>query len=389
MGRSKDRGTRTPAMASASLLAAALLASALASSCSYSDQFADYRDEGINFIAARDFSPANIDLTDIGFETPALWTWAWRGSVDSTYDYMTFTDQGTVGASAVSGLASTAEYYRLELDDLVTNGNFEAFADEAALLASGDWTESDAARMEIGPTSIHDNSINLSFGSSAQWVAFDLSSLNGLVAGNDYPFTLIMNSASVLSVGYQVAAAFPGGTPNTLDRITAQLQSGDTEKIYFYSNNVGTAVLDDLRAYRYDLVDVSNLRLRLRPSDTSPILADGFYEFTLWVRKPADARFSSETGALANLASRYVTLRMSNLREGQGVAGGRFSVNGDGQWHQIVLRQDLNFEGIAEGTETAIELAIFPFDAQSSDPGPEPGAVEIAQPELHFYLDGY
>jgi hypothetical protein len=44
-----------------------------------------------------------------------------------------------------------------------------------------------------------------------------------------------------------------------------------------------------------------------------------------------------------------------------------------------------NFTLDSAATTAEVELGIMPFDFNR----PEPGVVEIAAPELHFYLNGY
>ncbi len=163
-----------------------------------------------------------------------------------------------------------------------------------------------------------------------------------------------------------------GGTGNPQDILLG----------YKYSFNM---TVDDLRFVRSDITPC--LRLRLRSPDTTPVLVNGYYELTLWIRKPADLAFVTEDAAANPYAAGTVTLKMTDLLGGKGGTYQTYPVGSD--WKQAVLRQNAggNFDRIngASQSAAAVELAIYPCDSAS----PQPGTVEIAQPELHIYVNNY
>jgi len=388
-------GGRALAVAAFGVLALCALALA---SCNWVDPFEGYYDPTVNFIAASGLD--RTDLTTAGFESPASWTWAWRGEPDAQagtgFDYMRLEDGGTVSApEAQEGLPSGTPWYRLTLVNLVSDGDFEGgYAIDPAV-----WRMTNASSFFIEDTSaIHGYSATISAGPS-EYVHFALNSLKDSAGASPHDYRLSANSAhSNNDCRYQIGSFL--GNPAQSDGLPAFQDGGITLLISDILNSEGKALIigrdspstitiDDLRANRTDMT--SRLRLRLRSQDTSPKLTNGYYEFSLWIRKPALMEFARAPNANApspedDYAAESVSLYMTNQTNGQGSDQQEWAVPDDAAWHRLVLRQDMNFTGLnIDSAEALIELAIAPF----SDANPEPGAIDIAQPELRFYLNGY
>jgi hypothetical protein len=402
--RVPTRGGRAGALLCASLCAAALLSSCDVIKSWFVDEFADYRDSDTNFIAAEGLDKQ--DLTTAGYETPAVWTWAWRNDdhADDTsgYTYMTLVSNGTAG-SGYSGLASTAPVYRLTLRNLVADGDFENGVPSAwGTIGSGA-----TAAIDTSATMIHASGQScLVTTVSDGGVSFALSTLRDFDGSTNYGYTWTFYNKNA---SYYYLQTTSGGTflsykDATVDLVNETalssprilLNAGESSAqilLFGRSGTPGSFEADDVRVVRSDIKDHSCVRLLLRPSDTSPTLTRGYFDFTVWVRKPSGYYFPSDDAAAAPSANDYtyaaskVTLWMGSPSGSDGSCSVTASVASSG-WTQISLRQNANgnFADLdPTSADPQVELQIYPFDMES----PEPGAVEIAQPELHFYLDGY
>ena len=396
MTRFKARMLRVAAVLGASLCAAALLSSCDVIKSWFVDEFADYRDSGQNFIAAEGFDKQ--DLTTAGYLSNASWTWAWRGATDADdaatphYDYMTLAQNGTVGASAVSGLSSSANVYRLELVNLITEGDFEG-ASTTGWSANGS-----TLGIVVSPSAMHagtGHALNIDNLAGAT-VYYSFSSLLDRAAGvtADHSYMLAMNTANATSFAYQVATSgsFLISDARGLDlsgefTLPVAKASMGNQRLYIGSSQHSAVVLDDVRAARTDITNC--LRLRLRPTDTIPTLTRGYYEFTVWARKPPSGyTFATENAAADPYATSAVTLWMGSPSGSDGSCSAVSSI-ASSSWTQLRLRQAAggNFQALdPTSADAQMELQIYPFDINRF---PEPGAVELAQPELHFYLNGY
>jgi hypothetical protein len=159
--------------------------------------------------------------------------------------------------------------------------------------------------------------------------------------------------------------------------------------------NINKFSFDDVLAVRSDVpLWKWSLVLRLGLDDTYPSLVPGYYEFSLWVEKPAGYLFSTEAGRgdNTNYASRFITLRMiqTDGTVRQTVAEESFDLTAlAAGWNKVALRMPSgsNFSFPETASGQVIELSISTLHVDQNKV--EPGAILIARPSLNFYLNGY
>jgi hypothetical protein len=358
------------------------------------DSFAGYRDSTVDLIAAHPLS--SQDLSSAGYQSNASWTWAWRGSMDAgTFDYMTLTPIGTVGSGAPAGLAAGATAYRVELVNLYPSGDFESVVGTPP---SPPWAASAGTPFSVatGPGGINGSqALAISTNANAN-VSFDVSK------ASDQPGTSI-HQYDILFEGKAGSFAYMSGVAADYSKASAlvilptsamavripqlSLPVGSSWYLFFGSTSPLVFTMDDLRLIRSDIGSSYRLRLLLLPTDTTPTLRSGYYEFTVWVRKATGRYFVTESSATQPYAASSVTLSMKTLQPNPSGPETAFAVEAVGAWTQLSLKMDpgANFTLDSASTAAVVELSIAPFDFNQ----PSPGQVEIADPQLHFYLNNY
>jgi hypothetical protein len=244
-------------------------------------------------------------------------------------------------------------------------------------------------------------------------VQFSLSALQDASSVNEHSYTWI---AHVSSTGFLFQLAtfkhniitansisptlFELSSPvRTWRDSLSSVQGGQNLALALGGYPPSDIVIDDIQVYRSDINN--SLRLRLKPKDTYPRLRNGTYEFTLWVKRPPNRRYYSDLNEGYEYTPKTITLRM----EPTGSSGTYFPFPIDGTpytnapggvtgiadagagWVKLVLRHERNgtfmineYSDIPE-----LEISITPYDSAR----PSPGAIDIAQPELHFYYNNY
>ncbi len=398
-----------------------MVAAAGFSSCS-SDVFASYRNSGQDFILGKGLSPGNVDLGLANYENPGLWTWSWRGSSDaSTFNYMDLISQGTVGTTATSGpstLSASSEVYLLRLNNLIANGDFET-------ALTGDWSADvgpPTASITAGPAGkIHglDSLIMaMAANSSVRYRLQALADVPTSTSAHGYKWAMFLGSAdfhyslqdwgtaflpgNVIVANQQVQAGAADFIilPGLLDSLSLY---NTTSALTFGSNGPEGATIDDVRVLRKDITGYA-LRLLLRPTDTSPSLVIGQYEFSVWVKKSPLSAYITNTAGKNPYAAMKVTLSMNEIAPMPSVQiqqafdvtpGGGTGNDASSGWTRLVLRMrsGINFiesvsGSFASRTVPVLELGISPTDSTSLL-DIDSGEILIAQPELRFYLNGY
>jgi len=412
---------RTSKAATAAALAPLLILGA--ASCNIADPFEGYRDSAKNLIAASGLGSS--DLSAAGHASSGVWTWAWRGATDADdaaggFDYMTLTPVGAVGAGGAAvpeGLDPAATAYRLELVNLMPNGDFEG-------AVGGEWAATPAADtntyfniVSTGGQEINGKSLYVKVTARpGDNVRFNLGTLadgTASVALHTYAWLSIVNTSPVIT--YKLAP-FDDVTDTENQLISPNLDQFGSNKVFkvlfneqllgsdrmalaFGLGNTSDFTLDDVRVVRSDIEN--RLRLLLKPIDTSPSLVRGYYEFSIWARKPGDAAFVTDAGTAEPYAARSLTVRMLQLSPDQSSAEHSYPLDGRADspdwggtvydassgWVKLVLRlaEGGNFVFDPRSAEPVLELSLAPYDYAQA----EPGVVEIAQPELRFFLNGY
>ncbi|HUX39866.1 MAG TPA: hypothetical protein VMV83_01770 [Rectinemataceae bacterium] len=370
------------------------------------DPWAGYYDTTENYIGGSGLSEATIDRTTLGFQTPGKWTWAWRGDSDASdtsgYNYMNL---GLNSAISPPGSAPSASVYDLELYNLYPGnaGDFESSGNLPANWSLVDGpTPSTWVEQTLG-LQIHGNrSIKISTDTNG-YAAFALNTIADQspspTVQHIYSWRFYLGSGSTYV--YQIGPTFKT-TDLSATTVTEKsdvriadisLDAASNANLIFGGSSPLTFTMDDVRIIRQDIDGDFGIRLLLRPSDATHILRSGYYEFTLWVKKPSGDYFVWEDPAKMTYAASRVTLAM--LPQGQTKGTGAqqvFPIDGNpydagAGWVQLTLRMKDgdNFFFDSSSTNPVMELAIFPFDTGNRDPG----LVEIADPQLHYYKDGY
>jgi len=373
------------------------------------DPWAGYYDSTENFIAAHGFDQQ--DLTTAGYQSNAKWTWAWRGDPDASYgtgfDYMTFAQNTT--ATPPASLPATTPVYDLQLVNLYPLGGGDF---EGATTPLAGWTvgsASSSVTTVTGVAAIHGESIDVATAGNDS-VSFNL----GSIFDQSYPVTIphTYNWRFYLSAGStyaaEVASVFDPTSPASTLAPTVD-STGDvsilditvntpTPSLWFGNTSPLSFTMDDVRIFRSDINSDWRLRLLLRPADAVQTLRSGYYEFTVWVKKPTNYYFLSVDPSPKNpYAASNVTLEMLSILEGKDIRhvypidgtpdpiGG--STYDSTNWVLLSLRMqsDSNFNLDSNATSPVVELAVYPFDWEH----PDTGTVEIADPELHYFKDGY
>jgi hypothetical protein len=373
---------------------------ALVTTCDFPPTFgAEYKDSSTNFIEALPLS-SPPDASDFGVTVPpdialdalATWDWAWRAQTGNTYPYMNFVDQGSG-----TGPGGTGNAWFLETVNLAVNPAF------AGALTTG-WGASGATLNGTGV--IHNNALFANCANDNQYIYIDRNSfIDPLDATTGHTYSLAMNASGIVGLEYLESliaeysslGLYSTGWNGTGPYYTSlsSITSTSTRVVAF--NNSNTAFLfDDISAIRTD-IDARKwaLVLRLGLEDTEPSLVPGTYEFSVYVKRPPTHTFNTDAsrGDNVNYAARFVTLRLTQIAGGStpltvAVQNYEISALADpDSWNLLTLRMPSgsNFTFPESTTGGAIELSISPIDPSR----PEAGAVLIANPSLHFYIDGY
>ncbi|MBL8965723.1 MAG: hypothetical protein JNG85_01870 [Spirochaetaceae bacterium] len=365
---------------------------ALLGGCDVVDPFAGYRDSGVNFIAGQPLAapPLATDATNLGGS--GFWDFAWRDPAVTTYDYM------TLASSAELGPTGALDAWELTLANLALNGDFESFGVGAT---PAPWSYGGGAGLYSATVqtagAIHNKSLELNIDTNT-WAGFAIDELMldyGQPGSKFYRYNF--NAKGPANVKYGLSPDTNLGPllnlPGDMFLATSWGPiSGATYRLAFgnAASSVNSFFIDDLRAIRSDL-ETSNysLRLRLRKSDASPALSAGFYGFTLYVKKPSTAKYSTEARTNEALAAQYITIFVRQL-SAQGTVLAtpiKMTFPVTATWQQVTA-SGVNFDIFhADPSAAVMEIRIAPFDYIHN--APDPGSVIIARPELHFYLNGY
>ena len=373
--------------------AVAVMAGVLFSSCdlfTYKRPFADayYED---NFIANIGFDKFVGDSTTVPTaEVTGSWDFAYRYDEDGwsadPVQYMSLAHAAPIGDpkriasgyGSADGLSPNAEVYRLEMANLITDGDFEGsagtWATEPATgsLASTSYPSSSPINNKSMYLSLYNDSNYLTYTptiSSAQVIAgkkyqldFKWSSSEGAPTGNE----IVMNSKLI---------TFNTGTARA-DGFTAEVSNIVT----FKTPDQWSCNIDDVTVRK---VGGQRLRLLLKKNETTPSLEDFLYKFTFWVHP--------DNLANPNKSPYHLDQFDATMRSVDNASS--FSTNSDGGkysysasatgWQKMTVYIDKgNLQIVPGATGAVMELGIELDSAL-------PGRILIAQPELRAYPDGY
>lgn len=405
-GSTSNAAVRVSAAALAASLAASIAATI--ASCDLPPTFGDeYYDATANFVAARAFAAPSA-TADSGGSTAlggsGAWDWAWRGQTGNSYEYMTFTADGTAGTpvtDADSGfaLASDEPAWRLSLENLAGNPYFEGGSSDG-------WESIGSAgtAIRVGASAARHGDYLELVSPAPDWAGFDPSFagfiLDGAAVGEFRMAFYAPQAGTKYLVDSLIGVSFsdPKSVIEVDDNKRAlepfSIADADTRGMFAPSSGSQTLEVDDVRIVRHDLKELSSLRLYLAPADTSPSLVPGRYEFSIWVRRPPDALSYADAGRAADPEAEFAATRVTLVMRQVGFIdeayapyyfAESFDVGDD--WTRLALRMGSgNLARFDEASgEPVLELAVYPFDPIDMDAG----SIQIAAPNLRFFVDGY
>ncbi len=337
-------------------------------SCPTGDYFSDI--EGINLLSVDEqaFTGWEIDY----------------GSDDVTFEYMTFTE------SAQAGPSTGDTVYRMEIVNLVPNGDFKSDT-----LGPG-WNP-------IGGATgiINNETLEYALDSNAHRVDYDLSNAaDGLVSEASYIIRFQLKSTSAgsayfeyrnpprkwtldnpsTSLIYNFPTAFPDGTdatftPNeTTDIFTiGTTQTGGT--MYGY--------IDNLRVARTDINSYITLNVP-KSNMTRTDLPSGEYRFTVYVKDDPDVTPTTVNRMPASAVSLFLLSAADAL-----VSGGSYaSFEAADDWSDWTALSVTGHIQVDNDAETALRLRITPTDISRGSYGRDVGSLLISSPVLEYSSDG-
>ena len=362
------------------------------STCDLPPSFGDeYFDSSINYIRYFPLaapSPTADSLGNTDPDTSGAWDWAWRGIMGNNFDYMKLELQDSLEEPGPTG---TEEVWRLELVNLFRNGTFETG------LTAGDISLSlglSTATIELFPLGnpIHGNGLLIESIDSNGLVGFSMPDLLIDPADDNYSYFMRLVLSPAKPFDYTVGSVKSTATPagNSLF-ITDSLSGFGTGNFSFGPQIINPTYIDEFRVVRGDKKDSMYLRLLLLPQETSPSLVPGYYEFSVWVKRPLNSHFFDDhtnrnSSPDAPYALPSVTLGIRQLISYDALGGGAevFPVSSSWTKWSYRLPTGSNIQRFDEASEEAvIEVYIIPGD----NTAPDAGAILIAEPSLNFYIN--
>jgi len=328
--------------------------------------------EGVNLIANRGFDSAD-------------WT-PDQGTVYMTYEAVT-------GVALPSGVTGAA-VYRLEINNLVADGEFETYPSGSPPPVGAGWSVTGAATALVSGTEVSSGQslfFDVPSTAAADSFAFDLEAMiDGYPANSNYilrfvfvptqtnfcwfyfpthPGDLHIASVDTLSIPYDF--------PDAFEDITSEFTSNDTGDIFLITGRTAAGYIDDFRIARTDIP----LRLRINltwadPSRPDTPLVSGWYKFSLWVRSDPDAASTPNS-----FAGDTVTIGIENALSVVSSVSSLPLVDG---WAQISIVLFVQINEPDDHGAYVLELSVTPTDianAQSRDVG----SILITAPVLELF----
>jgi len=311
-----------------------------------------------------------------------MWDFAYRYLDWDGFPYMRLTDslsQANAIGSVPSGLSPTASVYRLELMNLIEDGDFES--DETA-----NWSAFTGTT-----TCVWDSSGAVLSGSGSMELSAQLSSTRSfstaLITSPSTPAISVTKNYKAFfeyKTGTGSFTAEVGGTTTPAlsgENISAPAFRGTgTPPVFTFAPPTGSS-FDTLFVdnFRVTIDAEKKLRLLLTPTETDPDLEWGVYSFSIWVHSdndviPADSspyQIDKFTVSLAPGTTGTLS-QESSLGTYSPSAG----------WQKLTATLKPGSLMFANGSATSVIELILDFNEAM------PGQVLLAQPELRFYPDG-
>jgi len=245
-----------------------------------------------------------------------LWDFAYRYLDWDGYPYMTLDAMSGIdpawatpassgfvaaGETVPAELSSSASVFRLELKNLIGGGDFEGFADTAALNASGQWSTPSSNLLPCSADLLNTGGIDHNS------VLVTIPGLNNPIIYTINPIAAQFTTGSRYILDFRWAAngnSYPPGDNNkicingssglvsfnaTSNHAIGEFIAGATNRIVFESSS-WECTIDDITVKK-----IGNLQLRLllHKDSTTPSLKDFLYKFSFWIH--ADTSVGAST----------------------------------------------------------------------------------------------
>jgi len=358
--------------------------------CSISADFSDI--QGVNLITSR-------DLDDIDTVTLLpLWQ---REIADNTY--MIF-DDITVGYSGpTAGLPdAAAPIFRMEIPNLVTNGDFEG--------GLAGWTANGSASMSTAAGIIDGNCLQFQHSSSnLDYLELNLAGLPAVDALYSIRFDLKMSIAmeNMLFEYDNGTATTVVWTPDLSEFTTAEIISfpvGDVGSIPAFTSAAGgvfhiglpsqsnsgqQGYLDNLRITRIDQSNTVYLEVPYSDAVRPDLLSGGIYTFSIYVKQeePADVTPATERYPAESLTLGINPPPSAAYPANPSYSGRTVDISGvtDSTWVKVSVSeswsQKVQVDAPADGTDPVLILTMTPTDSNGNGTNIA-GSLLVSTPSL-------
>ena len=372
-------------------------------SCNLIKDFDEYT--GVDLIAGKSFTSED-----------------WQADRAESY-YLNFEPVTAEEAGTTQGLPSGAEIYRLEIPNLVPNGDFEETNPGEA---PAGWVLSESTNninqvIDSGNYLINNNTLRFDIDNSkTNRIDYNLRSdttglLDGFIEESSYLVRFDIRSTSETIFEYNNNSktftlwSFEKGEDLSVRVFPLEIMdsqfTAQSGQAHFFS--IGTfekheqkpqeGYIDNFRITRTDINQYIRLSVPVTDSEGNRLeLLDGIYRFSVYIKEDP-----THTKASATAPNRFpangVSLLMS-VKSGDTVLKTTvpevFSPDDEGAdwsvWSQISMTAFIQFDLPGAGTieEQMLELAITPTDTSAGGAGKDVGSILIAAPSLEFLPDG-
>ncbi|HKL86858.1 MAG TPA: hypothetical protein VJ861_11050 [Treponemataceae bacterium] len=327
-----------------------------------------------------------------------LWDFAWRYehylAEETPYPYMTLSEVADAGYETVGGtgftgsipqgLLATSQVFRLVLENLVSDGDFEGVTPLANWNSNLDTT---AFAVFEGSGSISRNSLQIDISNTGEFAKYSINLLDSTVDNTNYNLVFKWNASELAPIARDKVAYV-----NDRESSAVSFSNKNLELVTFLSktSNVLTfeyqsgfsVIIDDLSLKRS--LSKPKLRLRLSPGDTEPALMNMLYRFSVWVCADPLASLEKSPYHLSGFTLNIEQLQTNEI-DSMTIAAGVYNYNPSfSGWRKITawVSDGGNPQFPEDSLTPVLELVISLADSL-------PGRVLLAQPELRAYPDGY
>jgi len=334
------------------------------SSCPMGTSFSDL--EGINLLST---------------DEQAFTGWVIDYSKTVSYDYLTFEN------SAEAGPAGAPSVHRMEIVNLVPNGDFF----DGSTLA--DWVPTGAAPSISGGRLIY----NIATGDS---IVYNIGTeiFDSLISDGIYNIRFNFISNTTGSSGFQYSSpvtAWPLSVTNTSliyqfpEDFSSDADNSFTPHLTTNEFQIGTGEtmsgsLDNFRIARTDIESCIFINIPVTSVDR-PDLVSGTYRFTVYVKNDPGA---TTTPVQNRMPASSVCLGIYSSENASVSSKNEVSYGASSAWLDWTPYSVTGHIQIDEGAETALRLRISPTDTLRGSYGRDVGSLLISAPSLEYSSTG-